>query len=125
MCLQVVFMLIVTLLSKIFDKLHSWLIQISFRSLNKFIILFSFQVRMPLNINFRAKQKDLIVNIGKKHLLCGIKGQPPIVDDDFPHEIKLEESTWVIEDGKSLLLTIEKVKFERHSRKLFPLLSSM
>ncbi|KAI4465364.1 nuclear movement protein nudc [Holotrichia oblita] len=66
-------------------------------------------VRIPLNINFRAKQKDLIVNIGKKHLLCGIKGQPPIVDDDFPHEIKLEESTWVIEDGKSLLLTIEKV----------------
>ncbi|KRT81867.1 hypothetical protein AMK59_5931 [Oryctes borbonicus] len=66
-------------------------------------------LRIPLNINFRAKQKDLIVNIGKKHLLCGIKGQPPIVDDDFPHEVKLEESTWVIEDGKSLLLTLEKV----------------
>ncbi|RZC42655.1 nuclear migration protein nudC, partial [Asbolus verrucosus] len=67
------------------------------------------QVRIPLNINFRAKQKDLVVNLTKKHLTCGIKGQPPIVDDDFPHEIKLEESTWVIEDGHTLLFNLEKI----------------
>lgn len=67
------------------------------------------EVRIPLNINFRAKQKDVVVNISKKHLTCGIKGQTPIIDDDFPYEIKLEESTWVIEDGKSLLITLEKV----------------
>lgn len=53
-----------------------------------------------------------MVNITKKHLICGVKGQPPIIDDDFPHEIKLEETTWVIEDGKSLLLNIEKVMFK-------------
>jgi hypothetical protein len=67
------------------------------------------QVRIPLKINFRAKQKDLVVSLTKKHLTCGIKGQPPIVDDDFPHEIKLEESTWVIEDGHTLLFNLEKV----------------
>ncbi|XP_050302647.1 nuclear migration protein nudC [Anthonomus grandis grandis] len=67
------------------------------------------EVKIPLNVNFKAKQKDLIVNLTKKHLTCGIKGQPPIIDDDFPHEIKLEESTWVIEDGKSLLFNLEKV----------------
>ncbi|XP_044267146.1 nuclear migration protein nudC [Tribolium madens] len=67
------------------------------------------EVRIPLNINFRAKQKDLVVNLTKKHLTCGIKGQPPIVDDDFPHEIKLEESTWVIEDGNTLLFNLEKI----------------
>ncbi|XP_022909943.2 nuclear migration protein nudC [Onthophagus taurus] len=67
------------------------------------------EVRIPLNITFRAKQKDLVVNITKKHLTCGVKGQPPIIDDDFPHEIKLEESTWVIEDGKLILLNLEKV----------------
>ncbi|KAJ8944490.1 hypothetical protein NQ318_011748 [Aromia moschata] len=55
-----------------------------------------------------VKQKDLVVNLTKKHFTCGIKGQPPIIDDDFPHEIKLEESTWVIEDGKSLLFNLEK-----------------
>lgn len=66
-------------------------------------------MRIPLNVNFRVKQKDLVVNIGKKHLTCGLKGHPPIVDDDFQHEIKLEETTWVIEDGRMLLLNIEKV----------------
>lgn len=69
-----------------------------------------FQLRVPLNVNFRVKQKDVVVNITKKHLTCGIKGQPPIIDDDFPHEIKLEETTWVIEDGKLLLINLEKVR---------------
>nr|AEE65523.1 unknown [Dendroctonus ponderosae] len=67
------------------------------------------ELRVPLDIKFRAKQKDLSVNFTKKHLTCGVKGQPPIIDDDFPHEIKLEESTWVIEDGKVLLFNFEKV----------------
>ncbi|XP_017773181.1 PREDICTED: nuclear migration protein nudC [Nicrophorus vespilloides] len=67
------------------------------------------ELRVPLNINFRAKQKDLIVSLTKKHLKCGVKGQDPIIDDDFPYEIKLEESTWVIEDGKQLLINLEKV----------------
>ncbi|CAH1105848.1 unnamed protein product [Psylliodes chrysocephalus] len=67
------------------------------------------ELRVPLNASFRVKQKDLIVNMTKKHLTCGIKGQPPIIDDDFLHEIKLEESSWVIEDGKMLLFTFEKV----------------
>ncbi len=49
------------------------------------------------------------MSITKKHLTCGVKGQPPIIDGDFPYEVKLEESTWVIEDGKTLLINLEKV----------------
>lgn len=60
------------------------------------------------------KQKDLVVNLAKKHLKCGLKGHDPIIDDDFPHEIKLEESTWVIEDGKMLLFNIEKVYITKY-----------
>lgn len=67
------------------------------------------EIRIPLNVDFKARQKDVIVNITKKHFTCGVKGYPPIVDDDFPHEIKLEESTWVIEDGKSILVNLEKI----------------
>jgi len=67
------------------------------------------ELRVPLEINFRAKQKDLVVTITKKHLTCGIKGQSPIIDDDLQHEIKVEESTWVIEDGKMLLFNFEKI----------------
>lgn len=53
----------------------------------------------------------MIVNIAKKHLICGVKDQTPIIDEDFPHEIKVEESTWVIEEGHSILLNLEKVFF--------------
>ncbi|XP_008549191.1 nuclear migration protein nudC [Microplitis demolitor] len=67
------------------------------------------EVRVPLKVNFVARPKDVKVVITKKHLTCGIKGQPPIIDGDFPHEVKLEESTWVIEDGKILLINLEKV----------------
>lgn len=54
------------------------------------------------------------MNLTKKHLTCGLKGHPLIVDDDFQHEIKLEESTWVIEDGHTILLNLEKVRINKH-----------
>ncbi|XP_046421916.1 nuclear migration protein nudC [Neodiprion pinetum] len=67
------------------------------------------ELKVPLKVNFSARPKDLAVSITKKHLTCGVKGEPPIIDGDFPHEVKLEESTWVIEDGKVLLINLEKV----------------
>lgn len=67
------------------------------------------EVRVPLKVSFSARPKDVAVSISKKHLTCGVKGQAPIIDGDFPHEVKLEESTWVIEDGKVLLINLEKV----------------
>lgn len=68
-----------------------------------------FQLRVPLKVKFSARPKDVQVAISKKHLRCGVKGQPPIIDGELPHEVKLEESTWVIEDGKVLLVNLEKV----------------
>ncbi|RLU23183.1 hypothetical protein DMN91_005461 [Ooceraea biroi] len=67
------------------------------------------EIRVPLKINFAARPRDVVVTIAKKHLSCGLKGQLPILAGDFPHEVKLEESTWVIEDGKLLLINLEKV----------------
>lgn len=63
-----------------------------------------------MKVNFKARQKDVIVVINKRHLVVGVKGQTPIIDEDFPHEVKLEESTWVIEDGHTILLNLEKVR---------------
>ncbi|XP_012533113.1 nuclear migration protein nudC [Monomorium pharaonis] len=67
------------------------------------------EIRVPLKVNFSVRPKDVIVSIAKKHLSCGLKGHPSILAGDFPHEVKLEESTWVIEDGKLLLINLEKV----------------
>jgi hypothetical protein len=38
-----------------------------------------------------------------------VKGQPPIIDGELHSDIKLEESTWVLEDGKTVFITLEKV----------------
>ena len=65
--------------------------------------------RVPLGGAYKAK--DLNVTISKKHLKVGIKGQPFIIDGDFPKEVKLDESTWCLEDKKTLLINIEKVQF--------------
>lgn len=67
------------------------------------------QIRVPLKASFSARPRDVSVTISKKYLSCGLKGQPAILAGDLPHEVKLEESTWVIEDGKVLLINLEKV----------------
>lgn len=77
---------------------------------------FALQIRVPLKANFSVRPRDVIVTIAKKHLSCGLKGQPPILDGNFPHEVKLEESTWVIEDGKVLLINLEKVSRRHRAR---------
>lgn len=65
------------------------------------------ELRVPLGGVFKAR--DLVVSIEKKHLKVGIKGQSLIIDGDFLKEVKLEESTWVLEDKRTLLVNIEKV----------------
>nr|XP_033340596.1 nuclear migration protein nudC [Megalopta genalis] len=67
------------------------------------------EIRIPLNVSFSARPRDVTVTITKKHLTCGVKGRLPIIDGDLPHEVKVVESTWVIEDGKRLLIILEKV----------------
>ncbi|KAK7588210.1 hypothetical protein V9T40_005455 [Parthenolecanium corni] len=66
-------------------------------------------LRVPSKTAFKLRPRDVVVNIQKHHLTVGIKGQPMIIDDELPHEIKVEECTWVLEDGKTFLITLEKV----------------
>lgn len=67
------------------------------------------EVKVPLKVNIMVRPKDVTVIITKKHLTAGIKGKTPIIDDDFPYEVKIEDSTWVIEDNKVLVMNLEKV----------------
>ncbi|XP_056015634.1 nuclear migration protein nudC-like isoform X2 [Ostrea edulis] len=61
------------------------------------------------DIKFPIKSKDCVVEIGRKHLKVGLKGHPPIMDGETFNEIKVEESTWTIDNKKYITLNIEKV----------------
>ncbi|XP_047527101.1 nuclear migration protein nudC [Vanessa atalanta] len=65
------------------------------------------ELRVPLRQVLRPR--DLTVIINKRHLKVGIKGQPLIIDGELDADVKIEESTWVLQDGRNLLVNLEKV----------------
>ncbi|KAF5385224.1 hypothetical protein D9615_001477 [Tricholomella constricta] len=68
-------------------------------------------VNIPVPKGTRAK--DLAILIQKKKLSVGLKGQDKILDGELCMEIKVEESTWTIEDNQSVLIHLEKLNKER------------
>nr|ACO10778.1 Nuclear migration protein nudC [Caligus rogercresseyi]ACO10898.1 Nuclear migration protein nudC [Caligus rogercresseyi] len=65
------------------------------------------ELRVPLYKP--CKPKDLDIRILKKSLRVAIKGDPePIIDGEFPETIKKDDSAWLIEDKKVILLNLEK-----------------
>ena len=64
---------------------------------------------MYLYLCFPLFFRDVVVNLAKKSLKLGLKGHPLIIDGEFEATIKVEESAWVLEDKRTLVLTIEKM----------------
>jgi len=65
-------------------------------------------LRVPLPM--ALKGKDLIVDIGKKHLKVAIKGKPEaIIDGEFLHDVKVDECAWTLEDKRCIIITLEKI----------------
>uniref|UniRef100_A0A5S6QPK4 Nuclear migration protein nudC n=1 Tax=Trichuris muris TaxID=70415 RepID=A0A5S6QPK4_TRIMR len=67
------------------------------------------EVRVPLKAKFPLKSRDVHCVIDGKHLKVGVRGQSPIIDGELYKKVKIEESMWVLEDGKVAAIHLEKV----------------
>ncbi|TEB35205.1 nuclear movement protein nudC [Coprinellus micaceus] len=56
-----------------------------------------------------TRGKDLTVVIAKKKLSVTLKGQEPILSGELCKEIKVEDSTWTIQDQQVVLIHLEKL----------------
>lgn len=66
-------------------------------------------VTAPIPSNLRAR--DLAVSLKSSSISVAIKGSEPILSGDFPHPIRLDESTWTLEttpSGKEISVHLDK-----------------
>ncbi|XP_052894735.1 nuclear migration protein nudC [Anopheles moucheti] len=66
------------------------------------------ELRVPFDVKFTLKAKDVVVNMQRKTLKVGLKGHPPVIDGELCAEIKMEDSLWHLEKN-AVIITFEKI----------------
>ncbi|KAI9492308.1 HSP20-like chaperone [Zychaea mexicana] len=56
-----------------------------------------------------TRGRDLQVELKKKHIKVALKGQPAIMEGELCKEIKVDDSTWTIDNQEEVLVHLEKV----------------
>lgn len=72
------------------------------------------QTLVDVDISFEVPKgtrgKDLVIEIKKKSLRAGLRGQTPIIEGTLTKEVRLDDSTWSLEDQKEVAIHLEKAK---------------
>ncbi|XP_065361055.1 nuclear migration protein nudC [Calliphora vicina] len=67
------------------------------------------EIKIPFTVTFNLRARDLVVDIQKKTLKVGLKGQEPIINGQLCADVKVEECLWVLQDSKTVQITLEKI----------------
>jgi len=67
------------------------------------------EVDVTIPVPQGTRGKDLHIVMDKKKLSVGLKGSEPIMSGELCKEIKIEDSTWTVQDNKAVLIHLEKL----------------
>jgi hypothetical protein len=66
------------------------------------------EIKIPTQLDFPIKSRDVNVDFQTKHLKVGIKGKELIINGVLYNKIKVEDCFWTLEDRKIISIHLEK-----------------
>ncbi len=67
------------------------------------------EVDVTIPVPQGTRGKDLTVVLKKGKLAAGLKGKQPLIEGDLAKSIKIDQSTWTLDDQKEVNIHMEKV----------------
>eukprot|EP00052_Salpingoeca_macrocollata_P005675 m.48950 g.48950 ORF g.48950 m.48950 type:complete len:408 (-) comp14996_c0_seq2:20-1243(-) len=71
------------------------------------------EIRIPMTRSLppgtKIKTRDINIDFTATTIKCGLKNQPPILQGKLEDRIQPDESTWLLEDGNTVVFHLEKV----------------